>query len=933
MTIVVAEPDAKSSYVPVPYVGDSKEPAVFKLRQTQPRRIQFAITQVTPGPLVIERCVGVFLCPGRAITQKDIQMLDVSNADRRAHKRTFAVDGVWEPSERDSIMLTTETPKGARIYVSFAVDLVLTGVTEPVRLAQECRVKIFKPSERFWNYGKAAPPVQYFMELTPMKTSAGLRLPYFEVTAMSRVAPDAPIIEYNRNAAVADARAAAAASTSASSSAAGAGAGAAAAAAARNAHHKRPHNRSNSVSSTGSKDDDAESSTSLLSVPSTDSRRSSSSDVVEATSSHSGSSTGFAPLPIASAAHSRQFAAASALGLALPDEEDDDAPVSGTGTVVETFSPEEWDEWAGLIARWDVLPRKQVQQLARNGVPDRLRGQVWQLLIGSNTDDLQDTFRFLTTKETPTESIIQWDIMRTFPAHETFKNAGSVGQEALYRLSKAYAAYDSETGYVQGLSFILGILVLHMPEEQAFAVIVKIMYDYGMRELFKPEMVALQVMFYQLERCIEEHMPELHAHFARHGVEPEMYASQWFLTLYAAKFSLPLAFRIMDLFLAYGMETQLRVAMALLSLNQMDLLVGDFEHMMTFFRVALPKKYMSNPSELVTVAADFPLNAKKLKRFEREFYAKRASDEHDNDPINRLTKENERLLEVQRRLENENDVLAKELVTTRSQLTAKLDRMVDERLAAQQALSRLKGVHEASLQEGEETKTRLDTEVAQLKDLYRALSSEADEERSRSQREIEELKSLIRQVTERAEREVGNLRQKVATLEASLGSDNPVVIEFKHEHRANQLEKQVQATEVQLASVKVQLAEAVEASEAQKHRIAQLQHELIVLATPPSPVPGSSVSRQTSSGSGAAASEGSASSTAASAKAAMSSLMNNFMTKKAAWFSGPGDASQQQQQQQHQQHQQHQAHPLQPQQQQQRSATQQPPLSPSPAAK
>lgn len=35
-------------------------------------------------------------------------------------------------------------------------------------------------------------------------------------------------------------------------------------------------------------------------------------------------------------------------------------------------------------------------------------------------------------------------LRRTFPAHEFFKEAGGVGQESLYRISKAYSVYDSE---------------------------------------------------------------------------------------------------------------------------------------------------------------------------------------------------------------------------------------------------------------------------------------------------------------------------------------------------------------------------------------------------------------------------------------------------------------------------------------------------------
>ena len=44
-----------------------------------------------------------------------------------------------------------------------------------------------------------------------------------------------------------------------------------------------------------------------------------------------------------------------------------------------------------------------------------------------------------------------------------------------------------------------------MPEEQAFAVLVKIMYEpeYGLREMFMNKFIELHVKFYQLERLIE----------------------------------------------------------------------------------------------------------------------------------------------------------------------------------------------------------------------------------------------------------------------------------------------------------------------------------------------------------------------------------------------------------------------------------------------
>ncbi len=42
-----------------------------------------------------------------------------------------------------------------------------------------------------------------------------------------------------------------------------------------------------------------------------------------------------------------------------------------------------------------------------------------------------------------------------------------------------------------------------MPEEEAFSVMVKILYQYGHRELFKVNFQYLHLMFFQLDRLLE----------------------------------------------------------------------------------------------------------------------------------------------------------------------------------------------------------------------------------------------------------------------------------------------------------------------------------------------------------------------------------------------------------------------------------------------
>lgn len=119
-----------------------------------------------------------------------------------------------------------------------------------------------------------------------------------------------------------------------------------------------------------------------------------------------------------------------------------------------------------------------------------------------------------------------------------------------------------------------------MPEEEAFAVLVALMRDYRLRDMFKPSMAELGVCMYQLEHLVADTLPDLHAHYAVQGFHTSMYASSWFLTLFTTTLSLPLACRIFDVFLSEGMEVIFKVALAILQLVKEELLSLDMEGML-----------------------------------------------------------------------------------------------------------------------------------------------------------------------------------------------------------------------------------------------------------------------------------------------------------------------------------------------------------------
>ncbi|XP_031562131.1 ecotropic viral integration site 5 protein homolog isoform X2 [Actinia tenebrosa] len=349
---------------------------------------------------------------------------------------------------------------------------------------------------------------------------------------------------------------------------------------------------------------------------------------------------------------------------------------SGSGEPLTPETPENCDEicdegddvyleWGQLMSNWEYAVKKKpknVRDMVRKGIPNALRGLVWQLLCGARDSPLKDEYPKLIKTNSACERMIKRDIARTFPDHSFFKDKDGVGQGTLFNVIKAYSVYDKEVGYCQGSAFIVGILLMQMPEEEAFCVLVKLMQDYRMREIFKPTMAELGLCMYQLENLLQENLPELFAHFQAQGFHTAMYASSWFLTLFASVFPLNSAFRVMDIFISEGRDGLFRVIMAILLCSQEELLQLDMEFMLKYFQKEMPEKYEKDMDSIMKVASDFKVNSKKMKRLEREYTRVKHKEAEDNEEIRRLKTENRLLMQRIDELEQECSNLADRLI-------------------------------------------------------------------------------------------------------------------------------------------------------------------------------------------------------------------------------------------------------------------------------
>ncbi|XP_062349434.1 TBC1 domain family member 1 isoform X6 [Cinclus cinclus] len=145
---------------------------------------------------------------------------------------------------------------------------------------------------------------------------------------------------------------------------------------------------------------------------------------------------------------------------------------------------------------------EKIHSAVGQGVPRHHRGEIWKFLaeqyhlkhqFPSKQQPKDTPYKELLKQLTSQQHAILIDLGRTFPTHPYFSAQLGAGQLSLYNILKAYSLLDQEVGYCQGLSFVAGVLLLHMSEEDAFKMLKFLMFDMGLRKQYRPDMTILQM--------------------------------------------------------------------------------------------------------------------------------------------------------------------------------------------------------------------------------------------------------------------------------------------------------------------------------------------------------------------------------------------------------------------------------------------------------
>jgi TBC1 domain family member 8/9 len=235
-----------------------------------------------------------------------------------------------------------------------------------------------------------------------------------------------------------------------------------------------------------------------------------------------------------------------------------------------------WAEYLRDNGRNVTLIRQPTfHKLIRVGLPNRLRGEIWELTSGSLFLRLerptlyQDTLAKFDGRDSLAIDEIEKDLNRSLPEYPGFQSQEGIGR--LRRVLTAYSWINEEVGYCQAMNIVVAALLIYMSESQAFFLL-SALCDRLLPGYYSTTMYGTLLDQRVFESLVEKTMPILWDHLVKSDVQLSVVSLPWFLSLYINSMPLVFAFRVLDVFFLEGPKVLFQVGLAILRINGEELL-------------------------------------------------------------------------------------------------------------------------------------------------------------------------------------------------------------------------------------------------------------------------------------------------------------------------------------------------------------------------
>ncbi|KAL7753028.1 GTPase activating protein (GAP) [Sorochytrium milnesiophthora] len=209
-------------------------------------------------------------------------------------------------------------------------------------------------------------------------------------------------------------------------------------------------------------------------------------------------------------------------------------------------------------------------KLVRVGIPNRLRGEIWELCSGAmylramNPGYYQNLLKKHEGEKSFAMEEIEKDLNRSLPEYPAYQT--DEGIAALRRVLTAYSWRDPELGYCQAMNLITSAFLIYMSEEQAFWTLCQLC-DHVLPGYYSTTMVGAQIDQQVFETLIAKFLPLLYDRIRKKDVQLSVACLSWFLSLFINAVPLHFAFRMLDCFFMEGPKMLFQFGLAVLKIN------------------------------------------------------------------------------------------------------------------------------------------------------------------------------------------------------------------------------------------------------------------------------------------------------------------------------------------------------------------------------
>ncbi|KAF2673271.1 GTPase-activating protein-like protein GYP2 [Microthyrium microscopicum] len=235
-----------------------------------------------------------------------------------------------------------------------------------------------------------------------------------------------------------------------------------------------------------------------------------------------------------------------------------------------------WKEYLRESGRNACLVRQPTfHKLIRVGLPNRLRGEIWEMSSGSfylrlqNPDLYTETLAKHSGKPSLAIDEIEKDLNRSLPEYPAYQSEEGIGR--LRRVLTAYSWTNEEVGYCQAMNIVVAAILIYMSEEQAFFLL-NVLCEQLVPGYYSTTMYGTLLDQKVFESLVEKTMPILWDHLQKSDVQLSVVSLPWFLSLYINSMPLIFAFRVLDVFFLEGPKVLFQMGLAILRINGEELL-------------------------------------------------------------------------------------------------------------------------------------------------------------------------------------------------------------------------------------------------------------------------------------------------------------------------------------------------------------------------